>query len=61
MRTRTKDPDGFIYGARLDRCAIVAEAVRNGGLSTPTPHCPLFFHTAPITKRSASTAVTAGR
>ena len=28
MRTRTKDPDGFIDGARRDRCAIVAEAVR---------------------------------
>ena len=28
MRTRTKDPDGFIDGARRDRCAIVSEAVR---------------------------------
>ena len=28
MRTRTKDPDGFIDGARRDRCANVAEAVR---------------------------------
>jgi hypothetical protein len=28
MRTRTKDPDGFIDGARRERCAIVAEAVR---------------------------------
>ena len=28
MRIRTKDPDGFIDGARRDRCAIVAEAVR---------------------------------
>jgi hypothetical protein len=26
MRTRTKDPDGFIDGARRDRC--VAEAAR---------------------------------
>jgi hypothetical protein len=25
MRTRTKNPDGFIDGARRDRCAIVAE------------------------------------
>jgi hypothetical protein len=25
MRTRTKDPDGFIDGARRDRCAIVAD------------------------------------
>jgi hypothetical protein len=29
MRTRTKDPDGFIDGARRDRCAIVSEAVRD--------------------------------
>jgi hypothetical protein len=28
MRTRTKEPDGFIDGARRDRCAIVSEAVR---------------------------------
>jgi hypothetical protein len=28
MRTRTKNPDGFIDGARRDRCAIVAEALR---------------------------------
>jgi putative transposase len=28
MRTRTKNPDGFMDGARRDRCAIVAEAVR---------------------------------
>jgi hypothetical protein len=31
MRTRTKNPDGFIDGARRDRCAIVAEAVRAWG------------------------------
>jgi hypothetical protein len=28
MRTRTKNPDGFMDGARRDRCAILAEAVR---------------------------------
>jgi hypothetical protein len=28
MRTRTKNPDGFMDGARRDQCAIVAEAVR---------------------------------
>jgi hypothetical protein len=31
MRTRTKDLDGFIEGARRDRCAIVTEAVRPCG------------------------------
>jgi putative transposase len=31
MRTRTKNPDRFIDGARRDRCAIVAEAVRDWG------------------------------
>jgi hypothetical protein len=31
MRTRTKDLDGFIEGARRDRCAIVTEAARPCG------------------------------
>jgi hypothetical protein len=39
MRTRTKDPDGFIDGARRDRCAIVAEAVRECRAVEVTREC----------------------
>jgi hypothetical protein len=45
MRTRTKNPDGFIDGARRDRRAIVARPCGNGGLSTPTP--PISSAAAP--------------